>query len=171
MRIPWDEYFMLIAKLVSTRSTCLKRRVGAVIVKDKRILATGYNGQLSGLEHCDDAGECFKDFHENPAFCRAVHAEANAILQSAKQGISLKGADLYCTLKPCADCLKMIASVGIRRVLYEMPYYIEEPELDRFWHQEAREAGVEIRQHVPGHTSIVHAQEALNPWTSAKRKN
>lgn len=174
MRIPWDDYFMLIAKLVSTRSTCLKRRVGAVIVRDKRILATGYNGQLPGEHHCNEPDPssgappmCEKEIQGDRRYCRAVHAEANAILQAAKQGISLEGADLYCTLKPCPDCIKLIASVGIETVYYETDYYHDDPELWQFW---KIESGLEFVELKVSDEALALAQEVLNPWTSAKTK-
>ena len=167
MRISWEEYFMLIAKLVSTRSTCLKRQVGAVIVRDKRILTTGYNGQLPGQRHCKEPGfvRCNKDFWDDHRFCRAIHAEANAIIQAAKMGISLEGAELYTTLKPCPDCIKLIASVGINTVYYEMDYYYDNPDLWRFWKVESDLKFVKLKV---SDKALNLAKSALEPYTSKK---
>lgn len=119
-RSTWPRYFMDIAYLVAQRSTCLRRKVGAVAVKDRRILATGYNGAPSGCMHCDEAG-CLRQQLNIPSgqrqeICRAVHAEQNVIVQAAKHGISLDGAELYCTTLPCITCAKMLLNVGIRRI-------------------------------------------------------
>ena len=114
----WDEYFMEITHLVAKRSTCLRRQVGAVLVKDKNILATGYNGAPSGVAHCLDVG-CLGERHE---LCRGLHAEQNAIIQAAKHGTNINGAILYCTTMPCIICSKMIINAGIRRVVYEGGY-------------------------------------------------
>ncbi|HEX16490.1 MAG TPA: cytidine deaminase [Deltaproteobacteria bacterium] len=121
-RPSWDEYFMEIAKLVSTRSTCLRRQVGAVLVKDKRILATGYNGAPAKLPHCLDVG-CLRQQMGIPAgerheLCRGLHAEQNAIIQAAYHGVSIRGATLYCTHHPCIICTKMLINAGIERVVY-----------------------------------------------------
>jgi dCMP deaminase len=121
-RPTWDEYFLDIARLVATRSTCLRRQVGAVLVKDKRILATGYNGPPSGLPHCLDVG-CLRERMGIPSgerheLCRGLHAEQNAILQAAFHGISIKGATLYCTHHPCIICSKMLINAGISKIVY-----------------------------------------------------
>jgi len=121
-RPTWDEYFLDIARLVATRSTCLRRQVGAVLVKDKRILATGYNGPPSGLPHCLDVG-CLREKMGIPSgerheLCRGLHAEQNAILQAAFHGISIKGATLYCTHHPCIICSKMLINAGISQIVY-----------------------------------------------------
>jgi dCMP deaminase len=126
VRPSWDEYFMEIARLVVSRSTCLRRQVGAVIVKDKKILATGYNGAPSGLAHCSDVG-CLRDTLHIPSgerheLCRGLHAEQNAIIQAAYYGISISGATLYCTNFPCIICTKMLINAGITRVVYEKGY-------------------------------------------------
>jgi len=121
-RPSWDEYFMEITKLVATRSTCLRRQVGAVLVKDKKILTTGYNGAPSQLPHCLDVG-CLREQlgippGERHELCRGLHAEQNAIIQAAYHGVSIKGATLYCTNHPCIICTKMIINAGIERVVY-----------------------------------------------------
>jgi dCMP deaminase len=129
-RPTWDEYFLVLAKLAATRSTCLAFPVGAVIVKNKQILATGYNGSPSGSAHCIDQGYCYSGLISCDASkvlpSRAVHAEANAIAQAAKQGISTEGAIIYVTLEPCLSCLKLIISAGIREVIYEKLFNSEE---------------------------------------------
>jgi dCMP deaminase len=125
-RPTWDEYFLMLAKLAATRSTCLAFPVGAVITKDRQVIATGYNGSPSGTVHCTAQGYCYpglsscdasKDFPS-----RAVHAEANAIAQAAKHGITTNNASIYVTLEPCLSCLKLIIAAGIKEVYYENPF-------------------------------------------------
>lgn len=121
-RISWDQYFMEITQLVAKRSTCLRRKVGAIIVREKHILATGYNGAPSGLQHCIDIG-CFREKEGIPSgerheLCRGLHAEQNAIIQAANHGASLKDATIYTTTHPCIICTKMIINAGIRKVVY-----------------------------------------------------
>ncbi len=120
-RPTWDEYFMKITHLVSERSTCMRRKVGAVIVKDKRIISTGYNGAPRGLAHCLEIG-CMREQMEIPSgerheMCRGAHAEQNAIIQAASSGISMEGATMYCTTAPCSTCAKMIINAGIERLV------------------------------------------------------
>lgn len=125
-RLSWDDYFMEIAELVSSRSTCLRRRVGALLVRDRQILASGYNGAPSGLPHCDEVG-CLREAREVPPgerheLCRGLHAEQNAIIQAANHGVSLRGSTLYTTTHPCVICTKMIINAGIQRVVYRDGY-------------------------------------------------
>jgi dCMP deaminase len=125
-RPSWDEYFMELTRVVAKRSTCVRRHVGALIVRDKRILATGYNGAPSGLPHCLDIG-CLRDqmgvpSGERQELCRGLHAEQNAIIQAGLHGVSLRDATLYVTLAPCTTCAKMIINSGIRRVFYQESY-------------------------------------------------
>ncbi|MFN3534864.1 MAG: deoxycytidylate deaminase [Desulfatiglandales bacterium] len=132
-RPPWPQYFMAITRLVASRSTCLRRKVGAILVKDKRILATGYNGAPSGLRHCEEIG-CLREkasisSGERHELCRGLHAEQNVIVQAAFYGIPVAGADLYCTNKPCAICAKLIINSGIKRVYYEGDYTDELSEM------------------------------------------
>ncbi len=120
-RPTWDEYFIEITRQVATRSTCLRRHVGAVIVRDKRILSTGYNGAPTGFPHCQEVG-CMRAELGIPSgqrqeICRALHAEQNAIIQAALHGISTIGADIYTTTQPCVTCAKMIINAGISRVI------------------------------------------------------
>lgn len=121
-RPSWNEYFMQITELVSCRSTCMRRRVGALVVKDKNILATGYNGAPSGIIHCTEAG-CLREELNVPhgqrhEICRGLHAEQNAIIQAAAHGVSIKGAEIYTTTMPCIICAKMIINAGIKTVFY-----------------------------------------------------
>jgi dCMP deaminase len=125
-RPSWDEYFMEITHLVARRTTCLRRQVGAVIVKDRNILATGYNGAPSGVAHCLDTG-CLREQLQIPSgerheLCRGLHAEQNAIIQAAKHGTNIDGSTLYCTTHPCIICVKMIINAGIRRVVFAEGY-------------------------------------------------
>ncbi len=113
-RASWDEYFMSIGKEVATRATCDRKHVGAVIVRDRSILATGYNGSIRGLPHCDEEGHLMQDGH----CVRTIHAEANAVIQAARNGVRIDGADIYVTASPCFSCFKMIANAGIRRIAY-----------------------------------------------------
>lgn len=158
-RPDWHEYFMFIAKIVSTRSTCNSRPTGAVIVKQNHILATGYNGAMPGAPHCIDQPDvdgspyCFRRAHGVPDidkynFCKASHAEANAIAQAARCGISIDGATLYTTLAPCYVCLKLIATARIRVIYYEHAYRSSTPERDAFWARAVREAGIETCEHL-----------------------
>jgi dCMP deaminase len=126
IRPGWDEYFMNIANLVATRSTCLRRSVGAVLARDRRLLSTGYNGAPSGLRHCLDIG-CFRKQNNIPSgerheLCRGLHAEQNAIIQAALHGVSVKEARLYCTNHPCIICAKMIINAGITSVIIKDGY-------------------------------------------------
>jgi dCMP deaminase len=126
VRPDWDAYFMTVATVVSTRSTCLRRTVGALIVQDRRILATGYNGAPSGLQHCLDIGCLRKNRNiksgERHELCRGLHAEQNAVLQAAVYGVGIAGATLYATHQPCVLCAKMIVQAGIKRVVFGGPY-------------------------------------------------
>ncbi|HKM17405.1 MAG: cytidine deaminase [Firmicutes bacterium] len=125
-RPSWEHYFMEIAKLVSFRSTCLRRKVGAVLVKDKHVIATGYNGAASGLAHCSVRG-CLRAELNIPSgqrheMCRGVHAEQNAIIQAALHGVSTSGAVLYCTDQPCILCSKMLINAGITKIYFQGDY-------------------------------------------------
>jgi dCMP deaminase len=113
-RVPWDVYFMNIAQVVASRSTCPRKYVGAVVVRDKTILSTGYNGSIRSMPHCAEVGHMMENDH-----CVAtIHAEANAIIQAAKNGVMIDGATIYVTASPCWSCFKMIANSGIRRIVY-----------------------------------------------------
>lgn len=144
VRPGWDEYFMDIVELVAKRSTCLRRGVGAALVRDRRILATGYNGAPSGLSHCLDVG-CLREKFQVPSgerheLCRGLHAEQNAIIQAALHGVSVKGATLYCTNQPCIICAKMIINAGITTVVVKDGY------ADKLAEEMLAEAGVMVVQ-------------------------
>ncbi len=139
-RPTWHEYFLLLAKLVSARSTCNSRKIGAVIVRKNRILATGYNGAVHGAPHCTDRGPDFclrRSIGASDAdkynYCISSHAEVNAIDQAARFGISLEGASLYCTLEPCNWCFKQLIQAGIQEVYYEEPYESLNKDFDQYW--------------------------------------
>ena len=133
-RVSWETYFMNIAVEVATRSTCDRKHVGAVIVKDKTILSTGYNGSIKGLPHCDDAGHEMVDDH----CIRTTHAEANAIVQSAKNGVKINHAEIYITASPCYNCFKLIANAGIKSI-YFLEFYRDERIIEH-----AKKAGIEL---------------------------
>jgi len=143
-RPTWEEYFMEITRLVAKRSTCLRRQVGAVLVMDKRILATGYNGAPSGLAHCLEVG-CLREKRQIPSgerheLCRGLHAEQNVIIQAAFHGIRIQGSTLYCTNLPCAICTKMLINAGIKEIIYEGGYQ------DALSREMLLEAGIPARQ-------------------------
>ena len=126
-RLSWDEYFMQMAELTSKRSTCLRRHVGAVIVQDRHVIATGYNGAPRGLKHCEELGGCLREKLKVPSgerheLCRALHAEQNAIIQAAVLGQSVEGGTIYITHQPCAICSKMIVNAGIRNIVVRQGY-------------------------------------------------
>jgi dCMP deaminase len=142
-RPSWDEYFLEIASLVSKRSTCLRRKVGALIVRDKRLLATGYNGAPRGLAHCSQRG-CLRERLKIPSgerheLCRGLHAEQNALLQASLHGISLKDSLLYCTTQPCLICAKMLINAGVKEVVITGGYP-DKMAMDFF-----KQAGVVVR--------------------------
>ena len=142
-RPSWDEYFMDMAVLTAKRSTCLRRQVGAVIVKDKHIIATGYNGAPRGVPHCDEKGGCLRQQLNVPSgerheLCRALHAEQNAIIQAATLGQSIEGGPIYVTNQPCVICAKMIINAGIRRIVVKEGYP------DELAVERLREAGLSI---------------------------
>jgi len=177
MRPPWHEYFMLLAKIVALRSGCNSRPTGAIIVKDKRILATGYNGPMPGAWHCTDHGSnyCFRREKGIPDidkynFCRASHAEANAIAQAAKFGISLEGASIYCTLAPCYVCLKLIASAGIKEIYYEYDYESRDFERDKFWKSAIEEAGIRVFKQIKVSQETLNALQEILTYPTSKRR-
>jgi dCMP deaminase len=142
-RKSWDRYFLDIARLVSERSTCLRRKVGAVLVRDKRILSTGYNGAAKGLAHCAEVG-CLREKRGIPPaerieICRGIHAEQNALVQAAAFGINVSGATLYCTHEPCITCAKMLMNAGTAE------FVVGEPYPDELARQLLSEAGITVR--------------------------
>jgi len=125
-RPSWDEYFMSLARLAATRSTCLRRHVGAVIVKDRMVLSTGYNDTPRGLRNCGDGGcaRCASDAAAGTGLdtCLCLHAEQNAIIQAAYHGVAIAGGAIYCTHQPCLTCAKMVVNAGLVRIVYAAPY-------------------------------------------------
>ena len=151
-RPSWETYFMQIANLVGKRATCLRRTVGAIVVKDRRILSTGYNGAPTGVRHCQETG-CLREQLQVPSgerheLCRGIHAEQNAIIQAAYHGVSIRNASLYCTNLPCSICAKMIINAGIK-VIYYLAGYADAMSQEMF-----REAGVEVVKIDPGNDLI-----------------
>lgn len=149
MRPTWDEYFIDIVELIKSRSTCLRRQVGALIVKDKRILSTGYNGAPSGCAHCLEIG-CMREQLKVPSgqrheLCRAIHAEQNAIIQAAYSGVSVKGGTMYTTDQPCVLCAKMIINAGIEKIVFKGDYP------DELSMKMLREAGIRVVKYEPVH--------------------
>lgn len=146
-RPSWDEYFMTIAREVAGRSTCLRRATGAVLVKDKRILATGYNGVPKGLLHCDVAG-CVRERLGVPSgsrheLCRGIHAEQNAVIQAAKHGIAIDGSTAYCTHQPCVLCAKILVNAGVVDIVFAEAYP------DALSEEILAESGITVRQWRP----------------------
>lgn len=146
-RPSWSEYFMTITDMVGKRSTCLRRHVGAILVKNRRILATGYNGAPAGIRHCEETG-CIRRDSGVPSgqrheLCRGLHAEQNAIIQAAYHGVSISGSTLYCTNKPCIICSKMLINAGIKKIIYGEGY--EDPLADEM----LTEAGIKVERFVP----------------------
>jgi dCMP deaminase len=173
-RPEWDEYFMLLAKLAAIRSTCLSRPAGAVIVLDRQVLATGYNGSMPGVAHCTDEGVCFRrgtGAGENDKYdiCRAIHAEANAIAQAARRGVSIEGATVYTTLAPCFVCTKLMASARIRRVVYEHEYESPDRERDEIWRRALDDAGIECAQLTLAAETAARACRLISGITSLRR--
>jgi dCMP deaminase len=154
MRPSWDAYFMEITRVVASRSTCLRRKVGATIIKDKRILTTGYNGAPKGLAHCQEVG-CIRAEKQVPSgerheLCRALHAEQNAILQAALYGVSISGATVYCTTHPCVMCAKMMINAGMKEVVISKSYP------DQLAAELLEEAGVRVRYFSDAESEVTH---------------
>ncbi len=146
-RPSWDDYFMEIATVVATRSTCLRRQVGAVVVKDRRILATGYNGAPAGLRHCLEVG-CLREQMSVPSgekheLCRGLHAEQNAVIQAALHGVSMAGSTVYSTHKPCSLCAKILINAGVTDIVFGSGY------ADKLADEMLDEAGIKVSCHAP----------------------
>ena len=147
MRPNWDQYFMEITHVVAKRSTCLRRHVGAVIIKDRHILSTGYNGAPSGLLHCLETG-CIREKLDVPRgerheLCRGLHAEQNAIIQAAVHGVQIKGGTLYSTTFPCVLCAKMLINAGIVKIVYQGSYP------DQLSLEILKEANIKVEEYLP----------------------
>lgn len=142
---------MVLAKLAASRSTCLSRPTGCVIVRDKQVISTGYNGSMPGVPHCSDEGECYRRTinvkgAEKYDFCRSIHAEANAVALAAKEGLNLNGATAYMTLFPCFSCIKLLVRAGIKEIIYELGYASNVIERDTRWKEALEETHVKTRQ-------------------------
>jgi len=150
-RSDWDHYWMSITKITSSRSTCLSRHVGAILVKNNQILSSGYNGALPGQRHCcDDPNGCYRRYmnisdSNKYDLCKASHAEANAIALAAKSGICVDGSTLYCTLSPCFTCSKVIIMAGVKRVVVEMLYESPNKQRDEMWLQFLKENDIDFK--------------------------
>jgi dCMP deaminase len=174
-RPSWDEYFMLLAKLAAIRTTCVSRAVGSVIVVDRQVVSTGYNGSVPGAPHCSDEGRCYKRGVAGPdtsgryELSRAVHAEANAVGMAARRGISVKGGTLYTTLAPCATCVKLLSSAGIARVVYEKAYDTCEGQTTDDWAQALDEAGIKHEQLSLSAMTIEKALRVIAEETSRRK--
>lgn len=147
-RPSWDEYFMAITDQVAERATCTRRHIGAILVKDKRILATGYNGVPAGLAHCSEVG-CLRERLGIPSgtqheLCRGIHAEQNAVIQAARHGIAIDGATCYCTHQPCVLCAKILINAGVREIVYRESYP------DELSQEMLAEAGITPRRFTSG---------------------
>ena len=145
-RPSWDEYFLEMARVIASRSTCLRRSVGALLARDRRILSSGYNGAPSNLPHCEEVG-CLREqlgiaSGERQELCRGLHAEQNAVIQGALHGVNVRGSTLYCTTQPCVICAKMLINAGVERVVYQGDY------ADRLSLELLEQAGVEL-VHLP----------------------
>jgi len=161
MRPGWDEYFLDIAKVVAGRSTCIRRQVGAVIVRDRRILATGYNGAPAGLRHCLETG-CLREQRKVPPgerheLCRGLHAEQNALIQAAVYGTAIKGAVYYITHQPCVLCAKLMINAGIKKVVFRGEYP------DQLALEMLEEAGVETARYKAESRGTGHAEKNYLP--------
>jgi dCMP deaminase len=144
-RISWDNYFMKMAFLASERSTCLRRKVGAVLVRSRKVLATGYNGAPKGVKNCLEIGSCIRDEMKIPSgerheLCRGAHAEANAIAQAAQFGVQVEGATIYCTNFPCSFCSKLLINAGVKEFVFKKGY------ADELSRQLLEEAGIKARK-------------------------
>ena len=171
-RPDWHSYFMLMAKQAAVRSTCLSRPTGAVIVKDRQLIATGYNGALPGQAHCTELNECLsrtQDVEAKYQLCRSAHAEANAIALAAAHGISVKGATVYCTLQPCLTCTKLLTMAGVARIVYELPYASKDPVSDQFWKDTLDRSGIMHEQLIVSPAAVSAAIFSIGNVTSRRR--
>ncbi len=148
MRPSWDKYFMDLLELIKTRSTCMRRQVAAIIVRDKQIISTGYNGAPRGVFHCDQVGCLREKMHvpsgERHELCRGIHAEQNAIIQASIHGVSIENSEIYITDSPCILCSKMLINAGIKRIVYKGEYP------DKLALDLLNEAGVEVEHYIEG---------------------
>ena len=174
-RPTWNEYFMILAKMAATRSTCLSRPTGAVIIKNKQVLSTGYNGSMPGIAHCTDDGVCYRrgsgasdaGKYDN---CRSAHAEANALAQAAKNGTNVDGASIYVTLYPCYVCTKLMVQAGIKKVYYEYEYKSVDSKRDKLWEEALKQTGLEIEKVELSDDALLKTMVSLLGSTSWRRE-
>lgn len=150
-RPSWDAYFMALAKLAASRSTCLSRPTGCVIIRNKQVVSSGYNGSMPGVPHCSDEGFCYRRSINAPDagkydFCRSIHAEANAVALASKAGIGLENSIAYMTLFPCYVCTKLLVRAGVKEIVYEMGYSSKDLVRDKHWQEVLRETGIKVRE-------------------------
>jgi len=173
-RPSWDAYFMALAKLAASRSTCLSRPAGAVIVLDRQVISSGYNGSMPGVPHCSDEGQCYRrsigaaDAGKYD-FCRSIHAEANAIALAAKKGVSVDGGTIYMTMFPCYVCTKLLVRAGIKEIVYEFGYESKNAERDRHWEEALGEAKMKVRQVTLNDQEKKFLSNFINKTTSERR--
>jgi len=174
-RPSWNEYFMILAKMAATRSTCISRPTGAVIVKNKQVLSTGYNGSMPGIAHCSDEGACFRrssgagDAGKYDS-CRSAHAEANALAQAAKSGTNVDGSSIYITLYPCYVCTKLLVQAGIKKVYYEYEYKSVDSKRDKLWEEALKQTGLEIEKVELSDDALLKTMVSLLGSTSWRRE-
>lgn len=176
MRPSWEQYFMIIAKIIALRSTCNSRPGGAIVVRDNRILATGYTGSVHGAFQCSDKGPYYCFRRDSGAsdidkynICKSIHAEQNTIAYAAKFGVSLNGGIMYCTLQPCYICLKSIAASGIKEVNFELLYESNDKKRDDSWKNAFKEFKIECKQIEISDFNIQLAIEFIQNPTSYRR--
>lgn len=161
-RPSWDDYYMNIAWVVSSRSNCLRRAVGALVVVRRTVISTGYNGTPFGVKNCDEGGcpRCASDLPRQNGYdwCLCVHAEQNAIALAARQGTATEGGSLYVNLRPCFSCLKEMVQAGVREVVYDQPFDYS-PDLEESYQMLLHESGILMRQHAYSttHPDVVRA--------------
>jgi len=173
-RPSWDAYFMALAKLAASRSTCLSRPTGCVIVSNKQVVSTGYNGSMHGVPHCSDEGFCYRrSVKASDAgkydFCRSIHAEANAVALASKAGISLENATAYMTLFPCYVCTKLLVQAGIKEIVYEIGYASKDAMRDKHWQEVLKETGIKAREFRLNQTEEDFFIDFLKKETSGRR--
>lgn len=176
MRPSWEQYFMIIAKTVALRSTCNSRPGGAILVKNNRIIATGYTGSVSGAFQCSDKGKdfCYRrsvgvsDIDKYNT-CKSIHAEQNAITYAARFGVSVENSIMYCTLQPCYICLKVLAGAGIKTVNFELFYESADKVRDESWKRAFDEFGIKCKQISVTNKNVILATETIKYPTSFRR--
>lgn len=175
-RISFDKYFMIIAKIVSLRSTCSSRPTGSVIVKNNQIISTGYNGSLIGMDHCIDKGQDFcerrmlgVDDSSKSDFCVSSHSETNAISFALRNGIILENSSIYCTLFPCITCFKLLYQSGIKKIYFELNYDSKNKKRDKYWKNFVNQSKIKIEQLIIENEELNFIYEKLFQNTSERK--